>query len=157
MKIYDSKGRMYVPDSTKDYKDLEGKKILIDKCYCKNGHNLISPRVKFGDFNGILLKAKNKKCDGYIALSPVWGDKSRITIDIDFCEGDLIDLYCPECNTPLSRYSKCDCDGDMVIFFLDKNADYSKCVGICNRLGCPHSELKKDSLELFYFSRKKAL
>ena len=157
MKIFDSKGRMRVPDSKKSYKITKGEKLVIDECYCKNGHNLISSKAKFGDFNGIYLKAKNKFCDGYIALSPVWGDKSRISIDIDLREGGLIDLFCPECETPLAKYSKCDCDGDMVIFFLDKDADYSKCVGVCNRIGCPNSELKKDSLELFYFSRKKAL
>ena len=68
------------------------------------------------------LKAKNKKCNGYIGLSPIWGDKSRMSIDIDFCDGELINLFCTECEVPLSKFSKCDCGGDMVVFFLDKEA-----------------------------------
>ena len=66
MKIYNSKGKFYIPDGKKKYKEKEGEKVIIDKCYCKNGHNLISPRLKFSEFNGIYLKAKNKNAMGIL-------------------------------------------------------------------------------------------
>ncbi len=152
MKIFDSKGRFYIPSKKKCEESLESDVVVLKNCYCHNGHNLVSNRAKFGDCNGIVLKAKNKSGTGYIALSPIWGDKSRMNFNIELIEGGKIQLLCPECDEPLSNYSKCNCDGEMIVLFLTKNNDFSECIGICNRVGCQHSEFKTSN-ELLRLSR----
>ena len=152
MRIFDSKGRFYIPDQNKCAESLKNDIAVFDKCYCHNGHNLVSGRAKFGDCHGIVIKAKNSSGIGYIALSPIWGDKSRMHFDINLINGETLELICPECNEPLHYYSKCTCGGEMVTLFLSENKDYMKCIGICNRVGCPHSEFKTSD-ELFRLSR----
>lgn len=151
MKRFDSKGRIYVPEQYRCDENLDDL-VVFKECYCENGHNLVSKRVKFGKCNGIWLKIQGEKGDGFIAVSPVWGDKTRVTIDLDLINHELVQLFCPECDVKLPKYSNCKCGGDMVTIFLDNAANYSHCVGVCNRIGCPHSEIK-NSDELFYFSR----
>ena len=56
--------------------------------------------------------------------------------------GEILELICTECNERLLNYSKCRCDGEMVTLFLNKKNNFSECIGICNRVGCPHSEFR---------------
>jgi len=156
MKIFDSKGRIRIPDNTKKLNLQENEKLAITECYCKNGHNLINSRAQFNGLPGILIKVYGHNGRGFLALSPVWGDKSKISVDIDLIENELLHLCCPLCDEVLVKYSHCECGGEMVTLFLDKKQDFSNCIGICNRYGCPHSEIK-NSQELLYHSRKHTL
>lgn len=158
MTRFNAKGMWRIPSGKK--KKNKGSEaidedMVITQCYCPNGHNLISPKVNVRGYNGILLKVKRGKDEGFIALSPICGDKSKYTIDIELSEGEIIELLCPECNVPLPVYAPCDCGGDMITLFCDKHGNFCNCIGICNRVGCTHAEIKKGS-DLFNIYRRRA-
>ncbi|MCK4662122.1 MAG: hypothetical protein KAT68_04610 [Bacteroidales bacterium] len=145
MKRFDKDGKMIFPSPKKEDEEKKQDVLLIEECFCPNGHNLISKRVVFNDFNGVLIKIKNNKKEGLIALSPIYGDKSKISIDIDLENGEIYDFYCNECGVKLPVYSQCTCGGDIIAFYSDKSADFTNCIGICNRVGCKHAEIKLDN------------
>ena len=66
--------------------------IVIRDCYCPNGHNLVTNRARFGDHDGIIIGVGDPDKMGYIALSPLYGDKSRVCFDYDLQEGELLTL-----------------------------------------------------------------
>jgi len=129
------------PERTKpDPKEL----IVVRECYCPNGHNLVTSQAKFNDRDGILLNVKKKSKKGKIALSPVYGDKSRLSVDVILKEGDLVQLFCPYCNVKLSSFANCECGGELLVMFTQPVIDYKNCIGICNRVGCKHAEIKNE-------------
>jgi hypothetical protein len=128
--------------------------VVIKECFCPNGHNLVSPKVDIKGKNGILIKVKKGRKTGFIALSPVCGDKSKVTLDVELEEGEILELLCPICNVPLPVYAPCECGGDMVTLFCDKQGNYCNCIGICNRVGCTHAEIKQGT-DLFNIYRRK--
>jgi hypothetical protein len=155
MRRFNSKGMWKFPLGGKKKKGKQDEDaVVVTECYCPNGHDMISPKVHFQGHPGILLKVKKGKEFGAVALSPVCGDKSKFTIDIDLAEGEIMDLLCPICNVPLPVYAPCDCGGDMITLFADKQGNYCNCIGICNRVGCSHAEIKKGA-ELFNIYQRK--
>ncbi len=128
--------------------------MVVKQCYCPNGHDLINPKVNVRGYKGILIKIKRGKDEGFMALSPICGDKSKYTIDIEVSEGEIIDLLCPDCDVPLPVYAPCDCGGDMITLFCDKHGNFCNCIGVCNRVGCSHAEIKRGS-DLFNIYRRK--
>jgi hypothetical protein len=118
--------------------------IVIKDCYCPNGHDLVTNRARFGDHNGIMIGVGNPGSMGYIALSPLYGDKSRVCIDYDLKEGELLTLFCPHCKALLPTYAVCECGGVLMVMFTKPEVDYKNLVGICNRVGCKHAEIKNE-------------
>lgn len=145
-----------IPKSKKKKKgsDVVDEDMIIKQCYCPNGHDLINPKVNVRGYKGILIKIKRGKDEGFMALSPICGDKSKYTIDIEISEGEIIDLLCPDCDVPLPVYAPCDCGGDMITLFCDKHGNFCNCIGVCNRVGCSHAEIKRGS-DLFNIYRRK--
>ncbi len=157
MSRFTSKGMWRIPGTgKKKKKDKAGTEepMIVKQCFCPNGHNLINPKVNVQGHHGILLKVKRGKDEGFVALSPVCGDKSKYTIDIELHEGEVIEMLCPKCNVPLPIYAPCDCGADMITLFRDKHGNFCNCIGICNRVGCSHSEIKWGT-ELFNLYRRK--
>ena len=139
MKTFDKNGMLIIPAPKEVKKDCELDEMLVIKeCYCQNGHQLINKKVCFIDYPGILLKVKDKDGnEGFVALSPVYNHKYRISIDIDLVKGEDLQLFCPECDVELPVYSDCTCcDGKLVTVFLDKTANYNNCFTIGNTVGC---------------------
>jgi hypothetical protein len=145
MRIYDRKGMLIIPSPPKRRVETRSKELLVVKeCYCTNGHNLIGPRVMFNGLPGIYLKARYNGKEGYIGLSPVYGEKCRISLDIDLPCGEIIKLLCPTCNFAIPVFSPCSCGGDIVSLFLNDHADFSDCIGICNRVNCSNAAVTSD-------------
>jgi hypothetical protein len=144
MKLFDKNGIMIIPVPEKlppPRKDM----IVVKECYCPNGHSLISRQARFNDRDGIVLGVvKKKNVKGRIALSPVYGDKSRVNLDIELVDGELLELVCPHCHIKLPSYAACECGGELVVMFTRPEADFNNCIGICNRVGCKHSEIKNE-------------
>lgn len=157
---FNAKGMWNIPHLKKKQKkkkkvsDDDDDLLIVEECYCPNGHNLVSQDVEFKEHPGILIKIKKGKQEGSLALSPICGDKSKYTIGIELSEGEIMNLLCPTCDVPLPVYAPCDCGGDMITLFADKMGNYCNCIGICNRVGCSHAEIKKGS-ELFNIYRRK--
>ncbi len=140
---YNKKGMMVFPCPNLEEED--DSILVAENCYCPKGHNLVNNNAKFSGFNGILLKVENedKTDSGIIALSPIWGDQARITMDIELKDGELYNLYCPECDTKLPVYSNCTCGGSLIALFLTPKKDFTDCICVCNRSGCHKSFIKK--------------
>lgn len=143
MKLFDKKGIMIIPVPEK-HQVTTKEIIVIKECFCPNGHRLIHKKARFGDYDGIVIGVNQVSGKGLIALSPVYGDKSRISIDIDLHEGELLNLVCPECNVCLPVYGNCECGGELMVMFMKPEKDFMNCVGICNRVGCKHAEIKNE-------------
>ena len=140
MTRFNSKGMWRIPTG-KRRKSLQeiDEDLVIRKCYCPNGHDLINPKVNVRGYNGILIKVKRGKEEGLMALSPICGDKSKYTIDIELNEGEIIELLCPVCNVPLPVYAPCDCGADMITLFCDKHGNFCNCIGIVSAAATPKS------------------
>ena len=75
---------MVFPNPKKSRKICEDEELLVfTKCYCPNGHNLVTGNAKFNEFNGILLKISKGKKEGFVALSSVYGCKTRVEVGIN--------------------------------------------------------------------------
>jgi len=134
---------MVFPNPREKRKICNQNKILVfTECYCSKGHNLISENAKFNGFNGILLQISNEKEKGHIALSSVYGCKTRVSVGIKLKEGNQYKLSCPECNTELPAFAKCHCGADIITLFLDREVTFNSFVGVCNRIGCENSYIQ---------------
>jgi len=137
MKRFDKKGMMLFPNPLKQTQLCESENIVvIEECFCPNGHNLISKKVRFNNFYGILIKVRSGEKEGYVALSPVYNDKRRISFDIVLKEKEIYEVICPECDVKLLKYSNCRCGADLNAMFLTMKRDFGHCIAFCNRVGC---------------------
>jgi hypothetical protein len=141
MKLFDKKGMMVIPNPIKDKTVSAPKVLIINELYCPNGHNLINNRTSFNSYPGILIKVEQAGQIGMIALSPIYGDKCRITLDIDLKSGETIKMFCPHCDVALPVHSKCSCGADLITLFLTKEPRFADCVVICNRVDCANSSI----------------
>lgn len=142
MRIYDRRGMLMIPSPRKRVPGGTDGMLLVKACYCQNGHNLICNQLTFNNFNGIYLRAQNGKEDGFIGLSPVYGEKCRIGWKVDLVGGEIFQFFCPTCNVSLPVFSPCHCGADIITFFLNPEADYAECIGICNRVNCSNSVVR---------------
>ncbi len=146
MKIFNSKGMLVIPNPVSKESICKSPNIVIVKeCYCPNGHNLISDQAVFNGFDGIVIRVKKGADEGLVALSPVYGYKSRVSLNVDLNDGEIWDVFCPECHKELPVYSRCDCGGQMVVMFSTPEASFTDCIGICNRIGCGHAGIMQSN------------
>jgi len=115
---------------------------VVAECYCPNGHSLLYTRASFNGHPGILLKVTGDKGTGHLVLSPIYGDKSRIALDVDIVEGEILIVHCPFCGAVFQRLAPCPCGADLIALNGTAVPDPDNCIGICNRVGCPHAEVR---------------
>ncbi|MGQ8336787.1 hypothetical protein ACUNWD_09570 [Sunxiuqinia sp. A32] len=125
--------------------------VVLKECFCPNGHSLIDENMHFCEHPGIKVKVKrNGNDEGFLALSPKFGDYSKITIDIKLKNGDLLEMFCPECNAKLPVYSSCYvCDNQMLTLFTSSEKSYSHCLGVCQKVGCHNSKMVESKRMLY--------
>ncbi|MEN8224243.1 MAG: hypothetical protein ABFS05_02685 [Bacteroidota bacterium] len=137
MKRFDSRGMLIIPNPVSTESICKSKQLLLIKeCYCQNGHNLISNKAIFNGFAGIVILVRRGDEEGLVALSPVYGYKSRVSLNVDLFDEQIWDICCPQCNATLPVYSSCACGGNMIALFTNTEANFANCIGICNRIGC---------------------
>jgi len=140
MGIFKRKTSKATDENTKQAE--EGPAIkLVDSCFCKNGHNLISDQATFSGQPGITLKLRNDSQEGLLSLSPIIGDRDRSFFATEWFEGEIVEICCPTCDEPLPVYNECFCGADLVAIFTKAKNDFANCVGICQRIGCTHAEI----------------
>lgn len=150
MKIFDNKGMMIIPKPERRPIDNSSKLLVVRECYCHKGHTLMSRRAMFNGYEGILLQIKKTGGEGLIALSPIYGDKSRISLDVELEIGEILDLGCPVCHESLPFFSTCSCGAFFVSLFANDHNDFSNCIGVCNRVDCPNAVLQSEGKILSY-------
>lgn len=137
--------------------ELDPQKIdLIAECYCPQGHSILTETALFQGHPGLTLKLKNKTCEGLLVISPILGDRDRIFIDFEKRVGEVVDICCPTCSEPFPVYNACPCGAHLVALFTSPKTRFSQCIGICQRLGCLHSELLSER-DLRLYSRQNYL
>lgn len=129
------------------------KSEVITECYCANGHSILSETELFQGHPGLTLKLKNKTSEGLLIISPVLGDRDRVFVDFEKKLGEVVEICCPVCSEPFPVYNVCPCDAHLVALFTSQKAHFSQCIGICQRLGCLHSELLSER-DLRLYSRQ---
>ncbi|MDA8125125.1 MAG: hypothetical protein M0009_08070 [Deltaproteobacteria bacterium] len=135
MERFDQKGMILIPNPVARTA-AAAKVLVIRELFCPAGHSLISRRALFNGSPGILVGVGFAGEKGLVALSPVYGDKTRIALDIDLPAKQIANLFCPTCGIDLPRYATCHCGADLAALFLDRRASFSDCIGICNRVDC---------------------
>jgi hypothetical protein len=139
MKRFNKKGMLIIPNPTIE---IQSENVLVvNSLFCQNGHSLINPRLVFNGYPGIVVKVKVGDKEGLIALSPIYGSKVRVAIDIDLADGEIIEIRCPECDARLPVYSSCTCGADLVVMFTSQDARFSDCIGVCTRVNCANSRV----------------
>ena len=140
MERFNSRGMLLIPNPLAPG-PAPRKVLVMRQLYCPAAHELISPRVHFHTYPGILIRARAASGEGLVGLSPIYGDRSRIALDIDFTTGEIRELSCPTCGAPLPVHSPCPCGADLVSLFTTPQADFADCIGICNRVDCPQAHI----------------
>ena len=136
MERFDKNGMMIIPHINPPQAEAGKRQLVVKECYCPNGHSLIDRHTGFNGHPGIMLEVKTKDKNCKIALSPIHGEKARICLDILLESGEELELHCPECHVALPVHSTCDCGSNIVAMFLTQDADFSDCIGICQRVDC---------------------
>ena len=131
---------------------LQEKQVISD-CYCLNGHSILSDIATFHGHPGLTLQLKSKTDEGLLVISPVIGDKDRSFINFETKPGEIVEICCPTCFEPFPVYNVCPCGAHLVALFTSQKAHFSQCIGICQRLGCLHSELLTER-DLRLYSRQ---
>ncbi len=133
------------PEST--VKQIDDVFIVITEAYCPNGHNLISNNnVDFDGYPGIKVNLKNGGKEGIIYLSPFQGDGTKKGFH-DWADGERLQFFCPECNTPLPKVAHCSCTatdndhGDIIKIYTSKELSDQSYLSLCNVWGCPKSRV----------------
>jgi len=130
------------------------KQDVITECYCANGHSILTDAGVFQGHPGLTLKLRSKTAEGILSISPVIGDTNRTFIDFERHPGEVVEICCPTCADPFPVYNACPCGAHLVALFTSPKAQFSKCIGICQRIGCLHSELLSER-DLRLYSREK--
>ena len=151
MEIFDKKGCLIIPEPEKlsilaKQKGVvsEKKKILIRQLYCSEGHQLIlNENPAFDDHAGIHLICEGNYFRQPVYLSPFQGD-NRKKFKKDFERGEILRVYCPQCNIEFPKLTPHDCrKGAMYLaLFLDRKADLNNAACVCNAWGCYASFLR---------------
>jgi len=129
-----------------------GSGAVVAACYCHNGHNLVSGPTRFDGHDGITLRLRNADREGLLSLSPILGDLRREFFGFEPVKGEIAEICCQTCEEALPVYNLCECGANLVSLFLSPAAEFSHCIGICQRVGCLHAEIKSNR-ELRIFSR----
>jgi hypothetical protein len=117
------------------------KQEMVTECYCPNGHSILTDKATFQGHPGLTLKLKTKTSEGLLVISPLIGDRDRTFIDFEKKLGEVVDICCPTCSESFPVYNVCPCGAHLVALFTSKKTHFSQCIGICQRLGCLHSEI----------------
>ena len=128
-------------------------RTVIEECYCPNGHSILTELRMFQGHPALTLKLRNRRGEGTLTISPVIGDRDREFIDFEQVPGEVVDICCPECDEPFPIYNECPCGAHLVALFTSPKAHFSHCIGICQRIGCLHSELLTER-DLRLYSRQ---
>ncbi|NIP49792.1 MAG: hypothetical protein GWO30_07305 [Gammaproteobacteria bacterium] len=126
---------------------------VVEECYCLNGHSILTDKAEFQGKPGLTLKLKVSTEEGLLVISPFIGDHDRTFIDFNKHVGEIVEICCPTCSEPFPVYNVCPCGAHLVALFTSPKAQFSQCIGICQRLGCLHSELLSER-DLRLYSRQ---
>lgn len=153
MNKYNEKGMIIYPCSRKEEVVHTHDYLVVEQCFCPNGHDLVTSQIHFNNFKGVKLQVSTGSQKGIVFMSPIYGEKCRASVGVDLKFSELYELSCPDCGVRLPAFGPCTCGGELMTLFLDEKLSFSNCIAVCNSFGCPHSEIKSvEQLRNFYMT-----
>ncbi len=142
MERFDKRGMLIVPNPVGKPDPTVDKVIVASELFCPQGHGLISDRATFNGYPGILVTAvQGDGSKGLLALSPIYGEKSRVALGLELVNGEQLTLHCPHCSVALPTHSPCACGANLVSLFLDTETKFTHCIGVCERVNCVNAKV----------------
>jgi hypothetical protein len=120
-----------------------GSYILVTHAFCPRGHDVVAAEgLTFNGFPGITVRVRGGERSGDVTLSPLHGDHRRGG-EVDFADGTLLEVTCPECATPLPRMGECGCvpGSHWVALYTTARLEAGSAILICDAWGCRRSKL----------------
>jgi len=120
--------------------DFDPNGLHIEHPTCSKGHSLRCDKVKIHNYPSIKVKAKVNDERGFIYIDPIYGSFDNIIEGLNFPEGSVAELFCPECEESLADPSdSCKiCSSPMFIFHLPNKSIVEGCL----KMGCMFHQLK---------------
>ncbi len=122
--------------SSKIPQNLVGR-IRVGSGTCPAGHSLMVEDKKFDGERAIAVKVRLAGHSGMLYLHPFYG-KHEYESDVSMKKGDVIEVFCPECNVPLAIDEQCKlCNIPMFAVCLPDGGQ----VEACPTIGCHRHSL----------------
>jgi hypothetical protein len=120
--------------------EIGARKLHVAHATCPKGHALQDKEVKIHREPSLKVKVRSRGKEGYLYLDPVYGRYDNIEKDINLKDGDVVQMFCPECGTDLRNPEEtCQlCSAPMFIFNLPGGG----IVEGCTRKGCLFHKIK---------------
>jgi hypothetical protein len=113
-------------------------RIRVAEGLCPNGHSLMDKNKSFDGEKAVVLQIRLGGRHGTIYLNPFYG-RFQYECDIPLGKGDVVELFCPECEVSLSIDTICKlCNINMVGIHLPDGGQ----VEVCPTIGCHNHALK---------------
>ena len=122
----------------------------ITRVFCPEGHNLLDICYPINALAGIKLGFRRKNGrTGLVVLSPTLGCFDKNVLAGDLLDGEKVDLFCPECGSPLHKMGTCGCrtrdtneSGEWCILYLSEEISAEEAIAICDVAGCHNSSIR---------------
>ncbi len=118
-------------------------RIRVGNGTCPAGHSLMVEDKKFDGERAIAVKIRLGGHSGMLYLHPFYG-KHEYESDVSLNEGDVIEVFCPECNASLTIDEQCNlCNIPMFAVNLPDGGQ----VEACPTIGCQKHSLRIVNLD----------
>ncbi|MBN1599278.1 MAG: hypothetical protein JW894_13370 [Bacteroidales bacterium] len=146
--IFSKDGRLIIPITDRKasvIKNEDKVRYIVDKAFCPKGCNLIDPEYLINGFPGLRLKFSRSGMEGEFIISAIEGDFDKIILSGQLKDGVKDDLFCPHCDTMLSKLANCSCQkgAEMVVIGLTPVLDFNDAIAFCNVTGCSNGAFIK--------------
>jgi hypothetical protein len=112
--------------------------IRVAHGMCPHGHSLMSDERRFDGQPAVTVAVRNRGKEGTIHLNPFYG-RFEYECDIPLERGDIVELFCPECEAALKIGELCRmCNIPMFAIHLPDGGQ----VEACPKIGCHNHSLK---------------
>ncbi len=120
--------------------EVAPKKLYVTHATCPKGHALQTTEVKIHKEPSLKVKVRSRGKEGFLYLDPAYGRYENVEKDIKIKDGDVVEMYCPECGADLRDPEEtCQlCSSPMFIFTLPGGGIVEGCM----RKGCLFHKMK---------------
>jgi len=114
--------------------------LNVQNARCSNGHLLRDKKQKINGNPALKVKVRSKGNEGILYLDPVYGSHDNIEEGITISDGDIVEMFCPECGISLKDvHDTCQsCSAPMFVFNLPHGGIAEGCL----RKGCLFHKMK---------------